>query len=174
MKHNWLKVLFLLVCMYIPQAVLAVPVTNEMEIHVVPNVGETPVTINLDNVYTDAIPVCTYNLPNAIALPSVVRINSITSTTISIKLGLLDDAAGAAATPGNVHCVIVEEGLHDINGVPIEARKVLSDGVIGRNTNPAWTTGNNNGWTNQLENITNLITHPFVNPVVLGLSLIHI
>jgi len=135
---NKIKIVFFLFFMYVSHAAYAVPVSDVMEIHVIPNVGSTPVTINLDNIYSDAIPVCTYNLPSS------------------------------ANPPANVHCVIVEEGLHDINGTPIEARKVLSDGTIGRNTSPNWTTGNNNGWTNQLENITNLITHPFVNPVVLG------
>ena len=158
---------FVLLCAFASQATLAVPVSDKMEIHVIPNVGSTPVTINLDNVYNDAIPVCTYNLPSASAPPSVVRINSIGSTTMSIKLGLLEDAPGAVATPSNVHCVIVEEGLWSVNGVPIEARKVLSTDTVGRNLgwNPA---NNNSGWENKLEDVTSLITHPFVNPVVLG------
>ena len=84
-------------------------VSADLEVHLVHNVSTNWQTVHLENTYTDAIPVCSYNLisfsgtnPNYDYPPAVVRIRNITASNFEIRIQGWED--GPAAT-GNVHCL---------------------------------------------------------------------
>ncbi len=130
--------------------------TTDLEIKLVPNVGAAWQTVNLENTYTDAIVVCTYNIPSASSPPAVTRIQTITSTSFQLRIQQFENSDDVAAS--NVHCVIADEGAHDNGGLKYEARKVLSTSTAGLSI----------GWEVNSENVTGDITQTYANPHVVG------
>jgi len=139
----------------------AVIVTPELEVITVSSVGSTFQTVNLQNTYTNAIPVCTYNLVSSASVPAAVRITNITSNSFDVRIQnpTNGDVTGAV-TPNDVHCFVSDEGAHTLSdGFKYEARTVLSDGTNGRTI----------GWSlAETENVTSSLTYSFTSPVVLG------
>jgi len=99
----------------------AVIVSPELEVITIANVGNTPVTVNLQNSYTTAIPVCTYNIESAVPVPAVVRIDNIMADSFDVYLQKASSAL-TAESPGDVHCVVSEEGEFSVGGLHWEAR----------------------------------------------------
>jgi len=133
--------------------------TADLELKLVPNVGAAWQTITLENSYSDAIVVCSYNLPSSASPPAVTRIQNITSTSFQLRAQAF--APTGTATPSNVHCIIADEGAHDSGGLKYEARKVLSDGTSGQAVPGDWNVANT-------ENVTGSITQTYANPHVVG------
>lgn len=131
--------------------------TSDLELKLVPNVGATWQTVQLENSYSDAIVVCTYNLPSASDPPATTRIQNITATSFQLRIQQFENSS--TVTPGNVHCVIADEGAYDSGGLKYEARKVLSDGTSGLAI----------GWgVTTTENVTADITQTYADPHVVG------
>ncbi len=104
---NQLKALLFLSAM-MPIAAQAVIVSADLEVVTISNVGNTFQLVNLENTYTTTIPVCTYNLPSSSAIPAVVRIQNITSTSFEVKVQRA--ATSGTESTDNVYCVISEAG----------------------------------------------------------------
>jgi uncharacterized repeat protein (TIGR01451 family) len=131
--------------------------TADLEIKRIPNVGAAWQTVALENTYTDAIVVCTYNLPSA-ASPSVTtRIQNVTATSFQLRIQQFENSA--VVTAADVHCVISDEGAYDVGGLKYEARKVVSDGTSGLSI----------GWgVATTEDVTADVTQTYALPVTLG------
>ncbi len=145
-----LLVLTLLVIAYPAKAVIVSP---DLEVFTIANVGNTPVTVNLQNSYINAIPVCTYNIESATPVPAVVRIDNITANTFDVYLQKASSAL-TAESPNDVHCVISEEGEFTIGGLHWEARS--KDATF---TNRRGAFGNA---SDQVTNITGIFSNPIV------------
>ena len=133
--------------------------TTDLELKLVPNVGAGWQTIALENTYSDAIIVCTYNLPSSSSPPATTRIQNITATSFQLRIQQFENSS--IVTASDVHCVIADEGAHDSGGLKYEARKVLSDGTNGLSVPGGWGTVN-------AENVTSAITQSYTNPHVVG------
>jgi uncharacterized repeat protein (TIGR01451 family) len=133
--------------------------TSDLEIKRLPNIGATWQTISLENSYTDAIVVCTYNLPSDSAPSAVTRIRNITSDSFELRIQQYENSSNVTAS--DVHCVIADEGAYDSGGLKYEARKVLSTGTSGLSVPGTWNNVNN-------EDVTGDITQSYANPHVLG------
>ncbi|MEP3891069.1 MAG: hypothetical protein ABJN69_11460 [Hellea sp.] len=131
--------------------------TSDLELKLVPNVGATWQTVALENTYSDAIVVCTYNLASDLNPSATTRIQSITATSFQLRIQQFENSA--VVTPGDVHCVIADEGAYNSGGLKYEARKVLSTGTSGLAV----------GWgVGTTENVTGDITQTYANPHVVG------
>ena len=139
----------------------------DLEVHLVHNVSTSWQTVNLANTYSDAIPICSYNLvsfsganPNYNYPPAVVRIRNITANTFDIRIQGWED--GPAVT-GDVHCIVANAGVHQLpDGRKFEAHTVVSDKSVGRfAADGNWNQAN-------LEDVSATISHSYNNPVVLG------
>jgi uncharacterized repeat protein (TIGR01451 family) len=160
-SKDLMKSLLLLSSVLVPAVANAVIVTPDLEVITVPSVGNTLQTVNLQNTYTNAIPVCTYNLALKTNVPATVRITNITATSFDVRIqNPTNGQITGAVTPGDVHCIVSDEGSYTLSdGFKYEARTVLSDG----------TNGSAVGWNlAQTENVTASLTHSFTSPVVLG------
>ena len=138
-----------------------------MEAVLISDVSTSWTTVNLDNTYSNAIPVCTYVLgtfagsnPNYTNLPAVPRIQNITSNSFQLKIQGWENSA---ASTNDVHCLIVESGAHTMSdGRKLEAHSVLSNATNGQfTTDGGWDVG-------LLENVSSSIVHTYTAPVVLG------
>jgi len=96
--------------------------TSDLELKLIPNVGAGWQTVPLENSYTDAIVVCTYNLPSDSDPPATTRIQNITATSFQLRLQQFENSS--VVTASDVHCVIAEEGAYDSGGLKYEARPV--------------------------------------------------
>ena len=131
--------------------------TADLEVLLIPNVGASWQTIPLENTYTDAIVVCTYNLASDANPPATTRVRNITSTSFELRIQQFENSN--SVTPGNVHCIIADEGAHNSGGLKYEARKVLSDGTSGLAI----------GWgATTTEEVTGAITQSYADPHVIG------
>lgn len=130
-------------------------VTTDLEVLTIPNVGATPRTVNLENSYSNAIPVCTYNLASATPVPAVARIDNITATSFDVYLQKASNSA-TAETPGDVHCIISDEGEYTAGGLHWEARTKLSTFTSIRS-----------GFGSATDNVTSSVTGTFTSPLVL-------
>jgi len=133
--------------------------TTDLELKLVPNVGATWQTVTLENAYSNAVVVCTYNLPSALDPPATTRIQNVTGTSFQLRLQQFENSA--IVTPGDVHCVIADEGAYNSGGLKYEARKVLSTGTSGLAVPGGWGNVNN-------ENVSTAITQTYANPHVVG------
>ncbi len=130
--------------------------TENLEIKRV-NVGAAWQTIALENTYTEAVPVCTYNLPSASAPSAITRIRNVTSTSFDVRLQQFENSS--IVTASDVHCVIADVGAHNSGGLKYEARKVLSTGTSGLAV----------GWgVGTTEDVTASITQIYADPHVVG------
>ena len=154
---NPVRTFLLVLSLLLTSSAQAFTVTSDLEVVVISNVDDTFQTVALENNYTNAIPVCVYNLPSNIAAPATVRINSITSNSFDVRI---QNPFNRAVTSGNVHCLISDEGSYILpDGLKYEARTVISNG----------TNGKQRGWSlKQTEKVDKALTHDFNSPIVLG------
>lgn len=130
--------------------------TPDIEIKRV-NVGATWQTIELENDYAEAVPVCTYNLPSSTSPSAVTRIRNVTASSFDIRLQQFENSS--AVTASDVHCVIADVGAHNSGGLKYEARKVLSTGTSGLSV----------GWgVGTTEDVSGAITQTYSDPHVVG------
>lgn len=134
-------------------------VTSDLEIKLIPNVGATWQTVALENTYSDAIVVCTYNLPSSSAPSATTRIQNITSTSFDLRIQQFENSS--IVTASSVHCVIADEGPYNSDGLKYEARKVLSTGTSGLSVPGNWGVANT-------EDVSNDVTQMYTNPHVVG------
>jgi len=160
-------VLMLLALLMSPSARAGFDLTSYMEVILVENVGTSWVTVPLENTYANAIPICTYVLgtfagsaPNYTNMPAVTRIQTITSSSFQLRIQGWEDAP---ATASNVHCMIVDEGVHTLpDGRKLEAHTVISDQTTGQHV-PSGT------WQiADLENVSGDLVHTYNDPVAFG------
>ncbi len=133
--------------------------TTDLELKLVPNVGAAWQTVQLENTYSDAIVVCTYNLPSANDPSATTRIQNITATSFQLRVQQFENSS--AVTASNVHCVIADEGAHNSGGLKYEARKVLSTSTSGLSVPGGWGNVNN-------EDVSTAITQTYTDPHVVG------
>jgi len=133
--------------------------TEDLELKLVPNVGAGWQTIALENDYSDAIVVCTYTLASDLNPSVTTRIQNITATSFQLRLQQFENSS--VVTPGNVHCVIADEGAYNSGGLKYEARKVLSTGTSGLSVPGGWANINN-------EDVSAAITQSYADPHVVG------
>lgn len=133
--------------------------TENLEIKLVPNVGAAWQTIALENTYTDAIVVCTYNLPSDSDPSATTRIRNITTTSFDLRIQQFENSS--AVTASNVHCIIADEGPHNDDGLKYEARKVDAPQTSGLSVPNGWSNVNN-------VNVTSAITQTYNDPHVVG------
>ncbi len=133
--------------------------TADLELKLVPNVGAAWQTVQLENNYTDAIVVCTYNLPSDSDPSTTTRIQNITANSFQLRLQQFENSSSVTAS--DVHCVIADEGAYNSGGLKYEARKVVSDQTAGLSVPGGWGIVNN-------ENVTSAITQTYANPHVIG------
>jgi len=133
--------------------------TSDLELKLVPNVGAAWQTVALENTYTDAVVVCTYNLPSDLDPPAVTRIQNVTSTSFQLRLQQYENSSSVTAS--DVHCVIADEGAHNSGGLKYEARKVISDRTSGLAVPGGWGNVNN-------EDVSTAISQTYANPHVVG------
>ena len=133
--------------------------TTDLELKLVPKVGAGWQTIALENTYSDAIIVCTYNLPSSSSPPATTRIRNITATSFQLRIQQFENSS--IVTASDVHCVIADEGAHDSGGLKFEAHKVDADRTAGLAVPGGWDLINN-------ENVTSAITQSYANPHVVG------
>jgi uncharacterized repeat protein (TIGR01451 family) len=131
--------------------------TPELELKLVPNVGAVWQTVNLENTYTDAIVVCTYNLPSSSDPSATTRIQNITASSFQLRIQQFENSS--IVTASDVHCVIADEGPYNSGGLKYEARKVDSVNTSGLAV----------GWgVATTENVTSAITQSYTDPHVVG------
>jgi uncharacterized repeat protein (TIGR01451 family) len=124
----------------------------------VENVGASWTTIDFVNSYTTPIVACSYNLVSSTSPPAVVRMQNAGTSSVEIRIQQFENSS--TVTPGDVHCLVVEEGAHTLpNGQEIEARQVLSDGTSGLAV----------GWgVATQEVVTATLTHTYSSLVMVG------
>ncbi|MEM7215424.1 MAG: hypothetical protein AAF423_07775 [Pseudomonadota bacterium] len=111
----------------------AFTLSNRVEAITIPSVGAGFQTVNFENSYTNAVPACTYNLPSGSDPPAVIRIQSIGSGSMQIRLQ--QPRNSSTVTANTVYCLVAEEGVSILpDGRRIEARTVLSTTTHGRFT----------------------------------------
>ena len=113
------------------------------------NAGSSPVTVNLTGNYTNPVVVTSINYDNN-TIPVVTRISSVTATSFAVGL---QNAGAGSVTADEVGYLVVEAGVHTVNGVLIEAQTYNST-----------VTDENNSWVGQAQTLAG----SFTNPVVLG------
>ena len=119
-----------------------------LEYHVV-LAGGSPVTVSLDDTYTDPVVICSAQYNNN-TIPIVPRISSLTSTSFDIRL---QNPSDGTVLSENVSCIVVEAGVWEIDGVKFEAQKYTST-----------VTDNDSSWTGQAQSYG----QSYTNPVVIG------
>lgn len=155
LANNLLRLAILNISLSVSASAWAVIVTGDLEVVTIPNVGNTAQTVNLENSYTSAIPVCTYNIVSTAPVPAVVRIDNITATSFDVYLQKASGSA-TAETPGDVHCIISDEGEYTVGGLHWETRTKLSTFTSVRSA-----------FGNATDNVTASITGTFTSPLVL-------
>lgn len=131
--------------------------TPNLEIKRVENVGANWITIPLENTYSDAIVVCTYNLSSSVNPPAVTRIRNVAANSFDLRIQQFENSS--VVTPNDVHCIISDEGAYDTGGLKYEARKVLSIGTSGQAV----------GWdASTTEDVSAAITQTYINPHAIG------
>jgi uncharacterized repeat protein (TIGR01451 family) len=132
LRASSLQLSLLVVPLFLVSSVAqAVIVSPELEVLTVPAVGNTPQTVSLQNTYTDAIPVCTYNISSTTPVPSVVRIDNITANSFDVYIQKASLSA-AAEEANDVHCVISEAGEFSVGGMHWEAGSHTPNVTSGR------------------------------------------
>ena len=164
---RFIALMCLCVAVVTPRVVSAAVLTNDLEVHLIQDVSTAWRTVPLMNNYSNAIPICNYNLvsfsganPNYDYPPAAVRIRNITATSFDLRIQGWEDSA---AVTGDVHCLISDEGAFTLpNGTRYEAHTVLSDRTSGQfSADGGWNQAN-------LENVSASITQTYTNHVVLG------
>lgn len=132
----------------------------EVEVQLVTGVGFTPQSVTLENTYTSAVPICTYNLPSIAIAPSVPRISNITATSFDLSIQVMPNTDPGVT--GDVHCIIAEEGVNTLpDGRQVQAITQLVNGVSGLSTSDPSFLGNT-------VNISGQVASGFTSPIALG------
>ena len=163
---GFIKVVFLMPVLLASFSSHAVIVTPDLEVITIPNVGASFQVINLQNTYSSAIPICTYNLPSYSAgagpSPAAVRIRNVTSNSFEvsiIKPQSFSANSNGPLTPGTVHCFITDTGSFTSPFI-YEAASIVSTGTNGQNVAGTWGTAN-------MQDVS--AAHAAIaNPVVMG------
>ena len=153
-----LKALALNFALFITTNASALVLTPDFEVQIFSNIGAAGVAVSFENVYANPVPVCTYVLADVNDDPATVRIDNLGMTGMTVYL---QGTAGATLVPGNVHCVIMDEGDYTVaaDGFEAEARFVDSNETNGNGDFVDLT---------QTEDVTADITGNYANPVVIG------
>ena len=131
--------------------------SSEAEVKLVTGVGFTPQTVMLENTYTNAVPVCTYNLPSTANSPAIPRITNITATSFQVSIQSMPNTN--PGNTGDVHCIIVDEGTHTLpDGRQVQAITQLVTDVLGLEA----------GNFEETVDISGLVSPGFANPIALG------
>ncbi len=134
--------------------------TQDMEVKRLPNIGAAWVTVNLENTYTNPIITCTYNLQSNANPSATTRIRNISGSSFQLRIQQFENSS--TVTPGNVHCIIADEGVYDLpSGLKFEAHSVISDQTSGQNVPNNWNVVN-------LEEVTANVIQSYTAPLVLG------
>jgi uncharacterized repeat protein (TIGR01451 family) len=133
--------------------------TENLEIKLIPNVGATWQTVELENTYTDAIVVCTYNLPSDTDPSATTRIQNVTTTSFDLRIQQFENSS--TVTASSVHCIIADEGPHNDDGLKYEARKVDAPRTSGLSVPSGWANINN-------VDVSSAVTQTYANPHVVG------
>ncbi len=165
---RWATALFAFIGLLLPiDSARALVLTPYFESVLVPDVSTSWTTVTLDNSYVDAIPVCTYVLETFAGAagsysspPAVPRIRNIGASSFELRIQGWENSA---ATPGDVHCMVMDEGAHILpDGRLVEAHKVVSD-----QTNGQFAT--DGGWNLSLmEDVSGDIVQSYADPAVFG------
>ena len=140
----------------------AFTLSSTVEAITIPSVGAGFQTVNFENTYSNAVPVCTYNLPSTAAPTAVIRIDNITSSSLQIRIQQPPNSA--TVTAGTVRCLVAELGVNILpDGRRLEARTVVSTQTHGRNV----PNGFNNASVTTMQNVSGLFSG-FSSPIVLG------
>ncbi|NBC20635.1 MAG: hypothetical protein GVY06_06250 [Alphaproteobacteria bacterium] len=140
----------------------AAPLSDEMEFRRIEDVGPAWQTVALSNSYNSAVPVCIYVTASTASPSALPRIRNIQSDSFELKIQEMTGGSNPVdnPTPGTVHCVVAETGLHTLaDGRTFEAFTVLSDR----------TTGSANGGWNvaDFENVSASVSGSYTSPVAL-------
>jgi len=111
--------------------------------------GSIPVTVNLVNTYVNPVVVCSVQYNNN-TIPVVTRVGNVTPTSFNVRL---QNPSFGTVEAENVSYIVVEEGIHNINGVNIEAQTYLST-----------VTDKVGSWVGEIQSYK----QSYTNPVVLG------
>lgn len=133
--------------------------TPNLEVVLVPSVGGSWVTVNLENSYTTAVVVCSYNLPVKTDPPATTRIRNVTATSFQVRVEKFENSS--AVTASSVHCMIADAGAYNSGGLKFEAHRVSSTGTSGLSVPGGWGAVN-------MEEVTSSIVQAYASPVVLG------
>ncbi|UCG15336.1 MAG: hypothetical protein JSV19_08550 [Phycisphaerales bacterium] len=112
-------------------------------------VGDSAVTVTLENSYDSPIVVCSVQYDNN-TLPVVSRVSNVTASSFDVRL---QNPCGDPVTTDNVSYLVIEEGVSTIDGVEFEAWTYTST-VVDLNLS----------WVGELRRYH----RSHVNPVVLG------
>lgn len=116
----------------------AFTLSSTVEAITLSNVGAGFQTVNFENTYTNAVPVCSYTLASAVNPPATVRITGVGSTSMQVRIQQFENSD--VVTPGTVSCLIAEEGVSILpDGRRLEARTVLSTSSHGTSTGIGFT-----------------------------------
>jgi len=140
----------------------AFTLSNSVEAITIASVGGSFQTVNFENTYANAVPVCTYNLPSSAAPAAVIRIQSITATSMQVRLQ--QPRNSATVTAGTVYCLVAETGVNTLaDGRRLEARTVVSTATHGKFLPNAF----NNASIATMQNVSGLFSG-FTNAIALG------
>jgi hypothetical protein len=129
-----------------PQLAYGQALSLDIEAVRVDNVGAAWVTVELVNVYTDAVVACTYNLPSSGDPPATVRIRNVGATSFETRIQQFENSN--TVTASDVHCLVVDSGAYTLSdGLEIEAYTVEADRTAGLSVPGGWGVVN-------LENVT--------------------
>ena len=159
MRNSMLIRAIFALCVWCGSADLAAAtrLSATFEVHLVTGVGFTPQTVMLENTYTSAVPVCTYNLPATTSPPVVPRISNITATSFDLSIQSMPNTNPGVT--GSVHCIIAEEGLHTLpDGRQVQAITQTVSNVLGQNA----------GNFEETVDISAAVSTGFSNPIALG------
>ena len=112
-------------------------------------VGAGAATVNLGDGYTNPVVVTAVHYANN-TVPVVTRISNLTSTSFDVRL---QNAGAGSVVADTVSWLVVEAGVHTVNGVLIEAQTYTST-----------VTDDNGSWIGQPQTLAG----SFSSPVVLG------
>ena len=132
--------------------------SEDLEIHNIPNVGAGWQTVSIANDLSNPVVACTYTLPSNASNDATIRLRNVSPGSFELRVQRFENSS--AFTASTVFCLVAESGAHTLpDGRAFEAGTVLS----------TVTNGNSAGWTaGQSERIDTLMSTSFSNPVVLG------
>ncbi len=134
--------------------------SQDVEAILVSNVGASFQTVELYNIYTSPVVVCTYALASDSNPSATVRIRNAGPTSFDIRLQQFENSN--SVTPGHVHCLVVDEGVHTLSdGREIEAHTVMSDQTSGNVVPNTWDAVNT-------ERVDSILGHTYTRLVMLG------